>query len=334
MKASLLLFAILLAVVSASVALPESEENMQNRIKSVSCLSEEEAKRLVDKVWKDNEERDVYVPIYDYDSACVMVADMDGDSREEVIVAITVAWKAAGFIAILGKEQEDYRSLSQVDCDGSPEGLRTIELFGDGKQALIVEPVTARGSKFRRESVQVYRWDEGKLVNIWEGTSSEDGFSMNYKYKSDVKVQFMDLNGDGVQEIMRSGTVYKAEWEEKPGLKEAELLENDDLLVPGELKEGVPVMNSAGISSCHQAVYIFRQTFFYDEEFRHYIQYKARITRDTESIAAGTRVGVLGILSEAYTSLLPLAPTFVILPDSRVIQLPERGILERVYEAN
>ena len=327
MRSLLALFAILLAVVSAS------EENVQHRIKSVSGLSEEEAGELVDRVWKDNAARYISVPIYDYESASVMVADMDGDSREEAMVAITVAWKAAGFIAILRREQEDYRLLSQVDC-GSPEGLRVMDLFGDGKQALIVEPVTTRGAKYGRESVQVYRWDAGKLVNIWEGATSEGGFSMNYKYESDAKVQFMDLNGDGVQEIMRSGTVYKAEWEEKPGLKEAELLENDDLLVPSEFKEGVPVMNSAGISSCYQAVYIFRQTFFYDREFEHYIQYKAKVTRDTESAAAGTRVGVLGILSEAYTSLLPLAPTFVVLPDSRVIQLPDRGILERIHEAD
>jgi hypothetical protein len=328
MKALFALFAILLITMCAS------GENVQHRIKSVSGLSEEEAGKLVDKVWKDNAERYVSVPIYDYESACVMVADMDGDSREEAIVAITIALRADGFIAILRKEQEDYRLLSQVDCDGSPEGLRTIELLGDGKQALIVEPVTTRGSKFGRESVQVYLWDEDRLSNIWEGAASESGFSMNYKYESDAKVQFMDLNGDGVQEITRAGRVYKAEWEEKPGLREAELLQNDDLLVPGELKEGVPVMSSAGISSCYQAVYIFRQTFFYDEEFRHYIQYKARITRDTDSVAAGTRVGVLGILSEVYTSLLPLVPVSVVLPDSRVIQLPDRGILERIYEAD
>jgi hypothetical protein len=328
MKVLLTLFMMLLAVVSAS------EKNMQNRIKSVSGLSEEEAVKLADKVWKDNAERYISVPIYDYESASVIVADMDGDSREEVIVAITVVWKADGFIAILRREQEDYRLLSQIDCDGSPEGLKTTDLLGDGKQALIVEPVTTRGAKYGRESVQVYRWDAGKLVNIWEGATSEGGFSMNYKYESDAKVQFMDLNGDGVQEITRSGRVYKAEWEEKPGLKEAELLENDDLLVPSEFKEGVPVMNSAGISSCYQAVYIFRQTFFYDREFEHYIQYKAKVTRDTESAAAGTRVGVLGILREAYTSLLPLDPTFVVLPDSRVVQLPDRDILERIHEAD
>ena len=314
-------FAILLITICAS------GENVQHRIKSVSGLSEEEAGKLVDKVWKDNAERYISVPIYDYESACVIAADMDGDSREEVIVAITIALRADGFIAILRKEQEDYRLLSRVDCGGSPEGLRAIELFGDGKQALIVEPVITRGAKYGRESVQVYLWDEDRLVNIWEGAASEGGFSMNYKYESDAKVQFMDLNGDGVQEITRAGRVYKAEWEEKPGLKEAQLLENDGLPVPGEFKEGVPVMNSAGISSCYQAVYIFRQTFFYDEEFMHYIQYKARITRDTDSVAAGTRVGVLGILSEAYTSLLSLAPIFVILPDSRVVQLSERLLI-------
>jgi len=161
MRALPALFMMLLTVMSAS------EDKMQNRVKSVSGLPEEEAKRLVDKVWKDNQE-------YDYDSACVMVADMDSDSREEAIVAIAVAGKAAGFIAIFCKEQEDYRLVSQVDCDGSPEGLRIIELLGDGKKALVVEPVTTRGSKFGRESVQVYLWDEDRLVNIWEGATSED----------------------------------------------------------------------------------------------------------------------------------------------------------------
>jgi hypothetical protein len=328
MGALFALFAILLAVVSAS------EGNVQHRIKSVSGLSEGEAGKLVDRVWKGNAERYISVPIYDYESACVMVADMDGDSREEVIVAITVAWKADGFIAILRKEQEDYRLLSQINCDGSPEGLRAMDLSGDGKQALIVEPLTARAAKWKRESVQVYRWDEGKLVNIWEGATSEDGFSMDYKYKSDAKVQFMDLNGDGMQEIIRSGVVYKAEWEKQPGLKGVRLPEIEKMLFPEQLKRDEPAMDFAGIRSGYEAIYKFRQTFFYDEDFRHYIQYKARVTRNTNSVAAGTRVGVMGTLSEAYISLLSLAPIFVVLPDSRVIQLPDRSILERIYEAD
>ncbi len=328
MRALLALFAILLAVVSTN------EENVEHRIKSFSGISEGEAKRLVDRVWEDNAERYISVPIYDYESACVIVADMDGDSREEVIVAITVAWKADGFIAILRKEQEDYRLLSQIDCNGSPEGLGTLDLFGDGKQALIVEPLTARGAKWERESVQVYRWDEGELVNIWEGATSEDGFSVNHKYKSDAEVQFLDLNGHGMQEIVRSGVVYKAEWERQPGLKGVQLPEIEKTLFPEELKRDKPAMDFASITSGYEAVYKFRQTFFYDGEFKHYIQYKAKVARDTDSVAAGTRVGVLGILSEAYTSLLPLAPISVVLPDSRVIQLPDKGILERIYEAD
>jgi hypothetical protein len=355
MRSRLVLFVTLLTILVACVAGAESsgsEENTRHRIKSVSGLSKEEAERLVERVWQDLSDKRDYerVGIYDYEYASIMVADVDGDGQEEVIVAVSVVQRGEGVIAVFRKQGEEYALCDQISCGGSVE-IKAVDLFGDGRQALVIESLDG-GAKWGRSTVRVYQWGKEGFAKIWEGVTTEDGFSPNSKYNTDAEVQFTDLNRDGVREIVRIGVVYKGEWEKQPGLEEAQLPEIGikTKLYPERLNWIVEIgkalyrdhVDFNEIASGYEAVYEFRETYFYDKEFNRYIQYKARVIQDTKTkeanileripIAAGTRVGILGIFSEAYNRVLSLdSSIFVVLPDSRVVQL-DRGILERIYQ--
>jgi hypothetical protein len=332
MELRLALFTILLAIVAASVVnaeLSESEENTQHRIKSISGLPREEAEKLVERVWQELLNKG------EYESASLMVADVDGDGQEEAIVALSISRRGEGIVAIFRKKGEDYALWDKISCDGSPK-VKTVDVLGNGKQALIIQSLTG-GAKWGRWSVRVHQRGKGEFAEIWKGVTVEDGVSLNGRYNTNAEVQFIDLNGDGVREIVRIGVVSKSEYEEQPGLEEAQLPEIES---ETEVFSDRDIFSRATLG--YEAVCKFRETFFHDKEFNYYIQYKARVTQDTKTkeanileripIAAGTRVGVLSVFSAAYSHFLSLdTPIFVILPDSRVVPL-DSGALERIYQ--
>lgn len=89
----------------------------------------------------------------------------------------------------------------------------------------------------------------------------------------------------------------------------------------------------------YRVVYIFKETYFWNNDFNRYIQYTARITKDTMervgsesvSIASGTVVGVLGFdlgRSFPYDYNFPYS-VYVVLPDGRTVYV-DKGILKRI----
>ena len=159
-----------------------------------------------------------------------------------------------------------------------------------------------------------------------------------------AKVQIVDIDQDGIREIVRIWELYERnaqwqdlfEWEQKAEHVKVELEMGSSLDGPittfktHSVEAKISGIDFDKLISEYEFVYRAKEIFFWNKDFNRYIQYKARITKDTTSdgtsIASGTVVGVLGSdFQKGFDQDL----TDVVLLDGRIVSV-DKGILERI----
>ncbi len=134
----------------------------------------------------------------------VVLADLDGDGRLEVIIRgqSTFSEKVGDEIALYRRGADGNWASRTIACPHG-EGLAATDLNGNGRPDLVVNG----------------RWYENP-GNILRGRWQEHVFSRSYTH-GDVKVAVGDINGDGRPEIVlapseRAGQTYRISWFEAP----------------------------------------------------------------------------------------------------------------------
>jgi len=128
------------------------------------------------------------------------VVDIDNDGREELIVGSGVSLGdigGEGYIRVFDLETKELEWKSP-DLKGCVEGLRVVDLDGDG----ILEIVVSNGYRYREGYCYIFHFDGNKYVRLWK--SSNIGPKA---YGLDVQ----DIDDDGVMEIVignLAGYVY------------------------------------------------------------------------------------------------------------------------------
>ncbi|MBN1389427.1 MAG: VCBS repeat-containing protein [Candidatus Thermoplasmatota archaeon] len=133
------------------------------------------------------------LPPFDSRLREIDVADVDNDGEEELIVCSGVSLgdiRGEGYIRIFDLETKELKWKSP-DLFGCTEGLKVIDLDGDGTKEIIV----TNGYRYREGWCYIFRWDGSDYRRIWKS----DNLGPK-AYGLDVA----DIDEDGILEIVIS----------------------------------------------------------------------------------------------------------------------------------
>ena len=293
-------------------------------------IAQEAKKQLLNMLWKKViqpglDERKKEEGIHDtiqadgiLEKSDILLSDIDGNGTKEIIVSISVYpsiyREGIGYVIVI---DESSSTIQVIKVGGNPV-VTTTDLLGQGKQALIFQD---GGSDLALGwyGLRIYQWEQGKFIEVWSGITAERGGIDRYSGAIRARIQIVDLNHDGIREIVRIGEGFIDEpvgppfdeWlysEGEPPQAKVEMELGSDMngatkAYPEEFLKVSPEIDFNKIE--YQLAYRFREEFFWNKNFKHYIQYVARITEYTTafigseaiSIGSGTLVGVLSSLS-------------------------------------
>jgi len=275
-----------------------------------------------------------------YSGTDIFLSDIDGDGIREIIASFWM--NNLGIIAVV---DETLSPIQVIDLRDSPPAanagdspiVKTTDLLGEGKLALIIESSTHMGTGLGTRDIAIYQWGQGKFTEVWQGLTHDMNSAeyLGFVHEASAKVQIVDLDQDGIREIVIIGKVYDSAWEEQAE-EEQETGQAKVEIEMGYLDDATETFESG-----YEVVYRFKEIFFWNKAFNRYIQYTARITKDTTaspnnvSIASGTVVGVLGQDHRrdygfgSIGDILGSNPVAVILPDGQIVEV-DKGVLEKI----
>jgi len=321
-------------------ALQASLENLPDLIKKLEdpdeSIQQQAEDQLVDIIWITIVDPDYRGGYLFFEEADIFLSDIDGDGIREIIASFSMGtgMGRGGNIAVV---DETLSTIQVIDVGADPT-VKTTDLFGEGKLALIIESSTHLGTGLGTSDIAIYQWRQGKFTEVWEGFSEDvDDQGHLGTHFTRAKVQIVDLDQDGIREIVRIGKTDDSAWAELPlpeGVEDRELkveiemgsFKDADL----QTRSGIDFGGGGGVELGYQVVYKFKEIFFWNKDFNHYIQYKARVTKETTvmvgsesvSIPSGT---VVGVLTGDYGS----GSVSVVLPDGRIGRV-DKGVLEKI----
>jgi len=274
-----------------------SSEGLTDWIKKLEDANEsirqETKKQLLDIIWqknvrplvekKDKESGTSYAS--GFGEADILLSDIDGDGSKEIIASIGL-FRYYGYVAVMDKTLS---ALQELDVYERPI-VNIIDLLGEGKQALIIESGGGAGTGIGQRMIEIYQWTQGNFTKIWEGIIKKwDVATSIYSYSLRAKVQIVDLDQDGIREIVRIGEISEGKCKEQPegeqetGRARVEIEMGEEISEP-EIETGAGLRDLSKVMSGYQVVYKFKETFFWNKDFNYYIQYTARITEDTATM--------------------------------------------------
>jgi hypothetical protein len=140
------------------------------------------------------------------------VVDIDSDGEEELIVGSGVSLgdiAGEGYVRVFDFDDKAEPEWKSPDLGGCIEGLRVLDLEGDGN----LEIVVSNGYRYREGFCYVFRYDNGEYKQIWK--------SKNIGPKA-YGLDVGDIDDDGVLEIVVGnlagyiyvfdGITYTQEW--------------------------------------------------------------------------------------------------------------------------
>jgi hypothetical protein len=238
------------------------------------AMTDEESGNLIMAVLPKLLSEKEYELVY---KASLMYADVDGNGQEEVVMTVPV--HREGIIAIIRKQDGEYAVWKRIDRPGAWE-IKTFDLFGDGRQALIV-PGSASGSGCYYGTVSIFLWNGKEFAEIWAGTTSSYEFVLSYtRYEVQARVQIVDLDGDGIREIVRKGVLHKGEWQHPFEKRSDSVVELEIASPRGEIGEPPPLNLLRGMERLikdiyepewgYEAAYRFKETYFWNATSQKY----------------------------------------------------------------
>lgn len=140
------------------------------------------------------------------------VVDIDSDGEEELVVGSGVSLgdiSGEGYVRVFDFDDKENPEWKSPDLGGCIEGLKVLDLEGDGNMEIVV----SNGYRYREGFCYIFRCENGEYKRIWK--SSNIGPKA---YGLDVG----DIDDDGVMEIVVSnlagyiyvfdGITYSLEW--------------------------------------------------------------------------------------------------------------------------
>ena len=289
----------LFSIISVSLSEVPSQQSSVNWVEMLTNTddsTQQKAKQqLLNIIWQNTihplvkklEDESNYFHAERFKTDDVFLSDIDGNRSKEIIASITVPqWgqgEGIGYVIIM----DENLSVTQVIKVGMNPVIIITNLLGEGKPAIIIK--SGKSGWFGWNGIRIYQWEQEKLHEIWSGITSESVGIDRYSGAIRTRIQIVDLDRDGIREIVRIGEGYLNE-PVGPPYEDQELIQPKIEMELGSIMnvttEEYP--NEISISPDidfdeieYKLAYKFREVFFWNKHFKHYIKYIARITEDT-----------------------------------------------------
>jgi len=321
-------------------------------------IRQEARKQLLDIIWQKSVRP--LAEKKEFEEGDILLSDIDGNGTIEIIASIK-AW-LDGYIAVLDETLSTIQviEVGEGDVTMQVKVVKITNLLGEEEQALIIEDKYGGSAGYNRW-IEIHQWGQGKFTKVWSRSIEESWYWFRDAFDrfsvptggtcARAKVQIVDLDQDGIREIVRIWEMYKNEWsscevEELSGGETVEWVQKlerakVEIEMGGSLDrildrldittETHPVkfesdVNFDKVTSGYETFRRFKETYSWNKDFNRYIQHTVRITKDTTvmvdkesvSIASGTVVGVLG--NDFQEGFNPDSVD-VVLPDGRIVSV-------------
>lgn len=184
----------------------ELARKLQSRDPTILRPAEQKvAMRVFDEVLKKSSLPYHWNEIKDEYQYQIVTGVVTGGKNVDIIAGISFG-ERRGFVVVLREGTSDYVHLPIVEVSFI-ESLKLVTLL-PGYHSQIAVGSRTRGTGYEEHGLQLLQWNGVILEKIWAGSTLAQSFGApGQGAREKVDIKFVDLNGDGLKEIVRDGTI-------------------------------------------------------------------------------------------------------------------------------